>query len=314
MLGFVIRRLLALIPLLLIVSFLVYALVLLVPGDPARNLLGLRATPAQVDAKRHELGLDKPFVSQYGSWLDHAAQGDLGDSWFRNSHVASEISERFPVTFSMALGAIVLTILLGIPAGLLAGTRPGSIWDRIVSVGSSAGIAVPDFWLAITLVIVFAVQLHVLPAIGYVPFSESPVDWATHLYLPWLALGLPGAAAIARQMRGAIIDALEQDYVRTAAAKGLRGRSIVLKHALKNAAIAPVTVIGLTFAYMLGGTVILENIFSINGIGDYFYRALSAQDIPVIQGCILVFALVFLACNLIVDILYGYLNPRVRVA
>lgn len=316
MAGFVGRRLLALVPLLLIVSFLVYALVLLVPADPARGLLGLHATQKQVQEKRHEFGLDKPFLGQYTSWLGSAVQGDLGQSWAKGkgADVAGEIADRFPVTFSMALGGIIITLLLGIPAGLIAGMRPGSVVDRLVSIGASAGIAVPDFWLGITLVIIFAVELHALPSISYVPFGDSPVRWATHLYLPWLALGIPGAASVARQMRGALIDVLQQDYIRTASAKGLRGRSIILKHALKNAALAPITVAGLIFAYMLGGTLILENIFAINGIGDYLYNALSRQDIPVIQGCVLVFAVVFLVSNLVVDVLYGYLNPRVRVS
>lgn len=315
MIGVVVRRVVALLPLLLIVSFLIYALVLLVPGDPARNILGFRATPAQVERKRHELGLAKPFVAQYGTWLSKAVRGNFGNSWYHpTTSVSSELKRRFPVTFSMALGAIVFTLLVGVPAGILAGVKPRSITDRLVSVGSSAGIAMPDFWLGISLVVLFAVKVHALPAIGYVPFTQSPIDWATHLYLPWLALGIPAAAAIARQVRGALIDALEQDYIRTAAAKGLRRRTIVLKHALKNAALVPITVIGLTFAYLLGGTVILEYIFSIPGIGQYFYLALTAKDIPVIQGAVLVFALVFVASNLVVDIIYAYLNPRIRLS
>jgi peptide/nickel transport system permease protein len=217
------------------------------------------------------------------------------------------------VTLSLALGALVIALLIGIPAGIAAGTRPGSILDRLVTLGTSTAIAVPDFWLGIMLVIVFAVKLQALPAIGYVPLTQSPVEWATHLYLPWFALGIAGAAPIARQLRGALIDVLAQDYIRTANAKGLSRPVVVLKHALKNAAIAPVTVIGIQFAYLLGGTVILERIFSLPGLGLYFFDALNAKDLQVIQGVTLVIALIFVLINLLVDVLYAYINPKVRL-
>ena len=312
--SYVARRLLALIPLLLIVSFIVFALSLLIPGDPARVVAGgQKATPAGVERARKKLRLDKPFVEQYGLWLGHAAQGDLGDSFYNHRTVGSEIASRFPVTLSVALGAITITILLGVPLGILAGTRPRSLADRIVTATSSIGLAMPDFWLGMILITIFAVNLHMLPSGGYVGFARSPVEWATHLYLPWIAIGIPGAAGIARQVRGAMIDALEQDYIRTASAKGLRRRAIVFKHALKNASLAPVTVIGITFAYMLGGTVIIENIFSLPGMGSYFYEALIQKDLPVIQGVVLLTALIFVVLNLAVDLLYAYLNPKVRL-
>jgi peptide/nickel transport system permease protein len=171
----------------------------------------------------------------------------------------------------------------------------------------------PDFWVAMILVLLFGVKLKLLPTIGYTEFQDNPIDWATHLYLPWIAMGIPGAAGLARQIRGALIDSLEQDYIRTARAKGLRERVVVLKHALKNASIAPVTVLGISFAYMLGGTVILERIFSIPGLGQGFYDALIRKDLPVIQGVVLLTALIFVAMNLLVDILYSYLNPKVRL-
>ncbi|MGZ4737182.1 MAG: ABC transporter permease [Acidimicrobiia bacterium] len=312
--AYVVRRLLAIIPLLLIISFIVFALSLLIPGDPARTLAGgQKATAAGVARARKKLHLDQPFVNQYGIWLGDAVQGDLGESFFNNRTVGSEIASRFPVTLSVAVGALAVTVLLGVPLGILAGTRPGSVADRIVTVSSSIGLAMPDFWLAMILLTIFAVNLHMLPSGGYVGIASSPVEWATHLYLPWIAIGIPGAAGIARQMRGAMIDALEQDYIRTAAAKGLRSRVIVFKHALKNASLAPVTVLGITFAYMLGGTVIIENIFSLPGMGSYFYDALINKDLPVIQGVVLLTALIFVALNLVVDLLYAYLNPKVRL-
>ncbi len=315
MIGYILRRLASLIPLLLIVSFLVFCLTLLIPGDPARVLAGgQNATPAQVDQVRHQLGLDRPFLSQYWHWLVNALHGNLGYSLFHHDAVASSIASKFPVTFSVALGAMIVVLLIGAPTGVLAGTRPGSIADRIITITSSTMLAVPDFWLAIILIVVFAVNTHLLPAIGYVPFSQSPSQWAEHLVLPWIAAGLGGAATLARQLRGAIADVMEQDYIRTAEAKGLHERYIIGKHALKNAAIAPVTVLGIMFAYTLGGTVILEHIFSIPGLGQYFYLGLTAKDLPVIQGVALVVAVTFAVVNLLVDVLYAYLNPKVRLA
>jgi peptide/nickel transport system permease protein len=313
MAGYIARRLLALIPLLFLISLLVFSLSFLIPGDPARNIAGPHASAQRVVEVRHQLGLDQSVWHQYWHWLTHALSGNLGTSLFTHNTVASEIAHRFPVTLSLALGALVIALLIGIPAGVAAGTRPGGFIDRIVTLGTSAAIAIPDFWLGIMLVIVFAVHLQALPAIGYVPLTQSPVEWATHLYLPWFALGIAGAAPIARQLRGALIDVLAQDYIRTADAKGLSRPIIVFKHALKNAAIAPVTVIGIQFAYLLGGTVIIERIFSLPGLGLYFFDALNVKDLQVIQGVTLVIALIFVIINLIVDVLYAYINPKVRL-
>jgi peptide/nickel transport system permease protein len=312
--GYILRRLLSLIPLILILTALVFALSFLIPGDPARTLAGgLKATPDRVAAVRKQLGLDRPVVVQYGHWLSHLARGNLGRSLLGNETVASEIKARFPVTFSMAIGGMFVTLLIGVPAGLLAGIRPGSLLDRVVTLGTSAAIAMPDFWVAMILIVIFAVKAHVLPAIGYVRFTDSPTQWITHLYLPWIALGLGGAASIARLLRGAMIDVLDQDYIRTADAKGLRQRKIVMKHALKNAALAPLTVLGIQFAYLLGGTVVLERIFAMPGMGQYFFNALFEKDLPVIQGVTIVVACTFVIINLAVDVTYAYVNPKVRL-
>lgn len=313
MTGYVGRRLLAVVPLLLLISAAVFSMTFLIPGDPARTIAGPHATPDRVVAVRHQLGLDHSVLSQYWHWLTHALSGNLGSSLFTHTAVAGEIAHRFPITFSLSIGALLLAVLIGVPAGLAAGTRPGSVVDRLVTLGTSTAIAVPDFWLGIILVILFAVKLQMLPAVGYVGITQSPVDWATHLYLPWFALGIAGAAPIARQLRGALIDVLAQDYIRTANAKGLPGYRVLLKHALKNAAISPVTVIGIQFAYLLGGTVIIEYIFSIPGLGLYFFNALNAKDLRVIQGVTLVVALTFVFVNLAVDVLYAYINPKVRL-
>jgi peptide/nickel transport system permease protein len=312
--SYISRRLLALIPLLLIVSFIVFGLSLLIPGDPARTLAGgTKATPQHVEEVRRQLGLNRPFLLQYWHWLSHAVRGDLGTSLFKNRTVAADIRSRFPVTFSLALGGLVLNILLGVPAGILAGTRPGTLLDRAITFGTSVAIAVPDFWLAMVLVVVFAVKLHALPAIGYVPITDSPSQWITHLYLPCIALGIGGAATVARQLRSSLVEVLDEDYIRTARAKGLGDRLVIGKHALKNASITPVTVLGIQFAYLLGGTVILEQIFSIPGMGQYFFSGLNDKDLPIIQGVTLLTALIFVLLNLAVDVLYAYLNPKVRL-
>ena len=313
MIAYILRRLVAIIPLLVLISFAVFSLTLLIPGDPAREILGPNAPASEVLQLRHQMGLDQPYLVQYWHWLVNVLHGNLGRSIQENTSVSHEIAQRFPVTFSIALGGLAVTILLGVPLGVLAGTRPGSAVDRIVTVTTSTLLAIPDFWLAILLVLFFSVNLKVLPAIGYVPFTQSPLEWASHLLLPWIAVGVGGAATLARQLRGSLADALEQDYVRTAEAKGVRGSVVVLKHALKNASIAPVTILGIIFAYTLGGTVLIEYIFSIPGMGQYFYQALNSKDVPVIQGVTLLVALIFITVNLLVDVLYAYLNPKVRL-
>jgi peptide/nickel transport system permease protein len=305
--------LLAIVPLLVLISFAVFSLTFLIPGDPARQILGPNAPSSAVAQLRHQMGLDQPYFVQYWHWLVNALHGNLGRSIQKNTSVSHEIAQRFPVTFSIALGGLAITILLGVPLGVLAGTRPGSAADRVVTIATSTLLAIPDFWLAILLVLLFSVNLKVLPAIGYVPFTQSPLEWASHLLLPWVAVGLGSAATLARQLRGSLADALEQDYVRTAEAKGVRGSVVVFKHALKNASIAPVTILGIIFAYTLGGTVLIEYIFSIPGMGQYFYQALNSKDVPVIQGVTLLVALIFITVNLLVDVLYAYLNPKVRL-
>ncbi len=313
--SFIARRLLAMVPLLLIITFLVYALVLLVPGDPARTLAGgLHADPAEVVRIRHQLHLDQPLLAQYWRWLTHALHGDLGQSLFQHESVAHGIATRLPLTLSLALGGFVFSILIGLPLGILAGTRPGTVSDRSATAGASIGIAMPDFWLAIILVVVFAVKLHWLPDIGYTKFSSSPLQWAKHLLLPWVALGIGGAATLARQVRGSLIDTLDQDYVRTARAMGVHERRVIWQLALKNALTPAMTILGIQFAYLLGGTVIIEQIFSIPGLGAFVLSAIDTKDVPIVQGVVLLTAVVFVVVNLLVDIMYGVLNPKVRVS
>src|ERR1700677_1533433 len=314
LLNFVVRRLLITFLLLFLISLGVYSLILIIPGNPAIALAGgTKATPAEIAKITAQLHLNEGFFAQYWRWLKAALHGNLGNSLFNNETVSSGIAARFPVTFCVAAGGMIVAILIGLPAGILSGLHQGTARDRLVTVGSSVAVAIPDFWLAMLLIIVFAVKLEWLPALGYTPFTQSPAEWFQDLLLPWLSLGIGGSAVIARQVRGALIDTLDQDYMRTAVAKGLSFRMVVGKHALKNALSPAVTVIGIQFGYLLGGTVIIEQIFSLPGIGQYVLQAISEKDLPVIQGVVLITATAFVLINLIVDVLYGYLNPKIRL-
>jgi peptide/nickel transport system permease protein len=315
LLTFIARRLLVTVLLLFLISLGVFSLILIIPGNPAVALAGgAKATPAEIAKITVQLHLNEGFFAQYWIWLRAALHGNLGNSLFNNETVASGIAARFPVTLSVAAGGMFVAILIGLPAGIVSGLHQGTARDRLVTVGSSIAVAVPDFWLAMLLIIVFAVKLEWLPALGYTPFTQSPAEWFQDLLLPWLALGIGGSAVIARQVRGALIDTLDQDYMRTAVAKGLSFRMVVGKHALKNALSPAVTVIGIQFGYLLGGTLIIEQIFSLPGLGTYIIQAIEEKDIPEIQGVVLVVATAFVLINLAVDVVYAYLNPKVRLS
>jgi peptide/nickel transport system permease protein len=314
MVGFALRRLLALVPLLLVATFLSFGLILLLPGDAVTTIAGENATPEQLDEIRAELGTDRPVVVQYVDWLGGAVRGDFGNSLiFSSRSVGEEIRTRFPLTLSVTLGAIGIGAVLGGVAGIVAGVRPGRRTDRVISLLTSLAIGLPSYVVALFLVVVFAVNLGWFPSRGYVPLSEDPWEWFRHLVLPWIALGLPASASIARQVRGALVDTMEEDYVRTARAKGLSPVQVVGKHALKNASMPAITVLGIQFAYLLGGTVIIESIFSINGLGRMIATAVSGRDVPVIQGVTFLMAVIFLLVNLVVDVLYAVVNPKVRL-
>ena len=312
--AYLVRRILIALPVLAIISFAVFGMTYLIPGDPARVLVGDHATPEQYATIRHSLYLDRPFLSQFFHWIGNALTGNFGTSIQYHSHVGSDITSRLPVTLSLAVGALFVTVLVGVPLGVAAGTRPGSLIDRTVAIGTSVGLAVPDFFIALLLIVAFAVHLHWFPAISYVNLTDSPTQWAYHLVLPWIALGIGNASTLARQLRSAMADAMEQDYVRTARAKGLSRAMVTYKHALKNASIAPLTVLGIQFAYLLGGSVIIEVFFGLPGIGNYYYLGLFNKDLPVIQGVTLLVAFTFIAMSIVVDAAYAFVNPKVRLA
>jgi peptide/nickel transport system permease protein len=312
--ALLLRRLLSLIPLLLLVSFGVYLLVALVPGDASVTLAGGQsATPERIAAVRSQLHLDEPLVEQYGRWLGGAVHGDLGDSLFSHVPVSEDIADRVPITVGLVFASLVVGLLFGIPIGVVSALRPGRAVDGAARAGTSVALAIPNYWLAIELVVLFAVTWKWLPPSGYVKFTDDPVEWLRHITLPAIALGVWSAASLARQLRASLIDALDSRYVRTAWAKGAGTTRVVLKHAMKNAAIPVVTVLGLQIGFLLGGTVIIEQIFSIPGLGPYFIRGVTALDVPVIQGVAIVFVLFTVVLSLLVDISYGLLDPRVRV-
>lgn len=313
MLQLIIRRLFIMIPVLFLVSLMVFSLILLVPGDPAVTLAGENATEEQIEATRERLGLNDPVIEQYGRWVSNAAQGDLGESLFSSQKVTDAITQRLPATLSLAAGAIVLSILIGLPAGILAAIFRGRWPDRAIGLGAASALAMPNYFVAMLLILFFAIWNKVLPATSFIPLTEDPWEWLKHLILPWITLSLASAAVITRQLRSSLIGVLGQDYVRTARAKGLRGRSVILKHASKNAAIPVVTVIGTQIAFALGGSVIVEQVFGIAGVGNLAVTSVLKRDLPMIQGIVVMATLLVLFCNLLVDLAYGYLNPKVRV-
>jgi peptide/nickel transport system permease protein len=314
-LGLIVRRLVALIPLLLIVSFVVFSLTYLLPGDPATTIAGgENASPQEIVRVRHEYGFDDPLIQQYGRWLKKAVVFDFGESELDHKSVSSQIADKLPTTLSLALCAMAVGILIGLPLGIIAGTKPGSARDKFGAGVASLGIAVPNFFLGMILIIVFAINLGWFPAIGWDKFQNDPRGWLQHVVLPAVALGVWAAASLARQVRSSLIDTLDTNYIRTAWAKGAASRRVVGKHSLKNAAIPAVTVLGLQLSVLLGGTVVIENLFSIPGLGGYLLAAIYNNDIAVIQGVTITFVLIFVVVNLLVDISYGYFNPRVRVS
>lgn len=312
MLQLVVRRLLALVPLLFLVSLIVFSLVLIIPGDPAITIAGENATEAQIEATRDRLGLNDPLIVQYGRWAGNAIQGDLGTSLFSSRSVAGAIAERFPVTLTLTAASLAIALMISIPAGIAAATRRGTWVDRASTFGASLGVAMPNFWLGLVLVLVFALWNPWFPATGYVPISEDPVRWLRHITLPALTLGTAAAAETTRQLRSALSDVLQQDYIRTARAKGLPGWLVTFKHGLKNAAVPVVTVIGLQVSLLLGGSVIVEQVFGIPGLGQLAIRAVLERDIPMIQGIVVATTVTVLFVNLLVDLTYGWLNPKVR--
>jgi peptide/nickel transport system permease protein len=312
MLSYVARRLLQLPLLLLFASLIVFSLMHLAPGDPVPLMLGDYADPEAQAALRHELGLDRPLPVQYLSWLGNALRGDLGFSVANRQDVLGEIVARLPNTLALATLAMAWAVAIAIPIGIIAAVRQNS-WVDYLSMGFAlGGISVPNFVLALFLIMLLAVQLRWLPISGGPAVTKDPLGAVKFLIIPALALGARASGVVARMLRSCMVEVLHQDYILTARGKGVGNQRIYWRHALKNAFIPTLTVLGINFAYMLGGSVVIEQIFSLPGIGGYLMQAVLGRDFPVIQGVSLCVALVFIFMNLITDIMYSYLDPRIR--
>jgi peptide/nickel transport system permease protein len=295
------------------VATLVFFIVRLVPGDPIAAMLFDTGDAAAVEQLRHKLGLDAPLYVQYAKWFWLMFQGDLGNSIY-GSHipVAQEIVEALPRTLSLASLGFLIALVIAVPAGLIAATRRGSWADHAVTTAAFLGLSMPDFWTGILLIILFAATLRWLPAIGYVPLSGGFWPWLSHLILPAVAVGTTFSAIIARMIRSAMLEVLKTDYMRVARAKGLTKSTLILRHAFPNALIPVVTVMGIAFALLMAGAVVVENVFAIKGLGRMLIQGILNRDYPAVQGAVLVISAIFVFSNLLVDLLYTVIDPRIR--
>jgi peptide/nickel transport system permease protein len=310
---YLIRRALGAVLVMWAVATLVFFMLRIVPGDPIGAMLFDAGDAAAVEALRHKLGLDAPIYVQYIKWFWLLFQGDFGNSIYGSRvPVAREIAEVLPRTLSLAGLSFLIAIIIAVPAGLIAATRRNSALDHAVTVIAFLGLSMPEFWVGILLIILFAANLQWLPAIGYSPLSEGFWPWLSHLILPAIAVGTTFSAIIARMIRSAMLEVLKTDYMRVARAKGLRRSTLILRHAFPNALIPVVTVMGIAFALLMAGAVVVENVFAIRGLGRLLIQGILNRDYPVVQGAVLVVSAIFVFSNLLVDVLYTVIDPRIR--
>jgi peptide/nickel transport system permease protein len=314
MATYILQRVIQMIPVMVLASIISFSIIFLLPGDPALLILGdqLASDRSVYEAKRAELGLDRPLPIQYLDWLGKTVRGDLGTSTRDRQPVAQGMRERLPVTLQLAGMSMLLAIAIALPAGIISALRPNSKWDIASSLVAFGGIAIPNFWFGILLIYLFAVILRWLPPSGFVPFTEDPIQNLTRMLMPAVTLGLGLSAVLMRQTRSSLLEVLNQDYMTTARAKGLAQKVIVLRHALKNGLIPVVTVLGLQLGLIFGGSVITESIFSIPGIGRWAVDSITTRDFPVVQAVSLVMAVGVLLANLLADIAYAYIDPRIH--
>lgn len=312
MISFIIRRLLLLFPVLIIVGIIVFTLIHLTPGDPAAVMLGRDATSEQKEALRERLGLNDPFHIQFINWFVDALRLDFGESLFIGKPVTEALLDRVEPTGLLTLYSLTLSILIAIPAGVMAAVRANSFLDRLLMVMSISGAAIPSFFFGILLILLFAVVLGWLPSGGYTDFGEDPIKHLKYMLLPTVALGFSAAGLLTRLVRSTMLDVLNEDYVRTAYAKGLPERHVILLHALRNALIPVMTVIGISLAGMLGGAVVVETVFNIPGMGRLLVQSVTRRDFPVVQGAVMTVAAIQVLVMLLIDVLYVYVDPRVR--
>jgi peptide/nickel transport system permease protein len=306
------RRLLSAIPVLFIVSLISFGLMRLIPGDPAASIAGTSATPAQIEQLRRDLGLDEPLLMQLLHYYQGLLQGDFGKSLLLGKGVLAATMERLPVTIGLSLYALVLTLLIGVASGIIAALRQNTWIDQLAMMIAMLGISIPNFFLGLLMIIFFAVQLGWLPSGGYVPFSQDPIGWLRSTTMPAISLALLQAGLLARITRSGMLEVLRQDYVRTARAKGLPERQVILKHALANALIPIVTVVGIIISLLLSGAVVTEALFSLPGMGQLLTQAVLSRDYPMVQGGLLLVTTFLVLVNILVDVLYALIDPRVR--
>jgi peptide/nickel transport system permease protein len=283
-----------------------------IPGDPVRALVGFEGDPQAVELIRKELGLDRPVPVQYVRWLGRLVRGDLGNSIWNHQPVNQLLVHALPRTLSLAMLSFAVALAIAVPAGIISAVKKYSVYDHTLTGVAFLGLAMPDFWVGIVLIIVFAVRLRVLPAFGYEPISAGLWPWLSHLILPAITTGTSFSAILARMTRSALLEVMREDYVRTARAKGLGERIVILRHALRNGLIPVLTVMGIAFALLLAGAVIAENVFAIKGVGRLLIEGILNRDFPVVQGTILMIAAIFVFMNLFVDLLYAVVNPKIR--
>ena len=301
-----------LIPVFIVVAIVAFSILHLIPGNPAALMLGVEATTAEIEAMTKELGLDKPILEQFILWSKDLIRGDFGYSYYINMPVLDIILEKIPVTLSIAILAELVAILLAIPLGVFSAVKHNTFYDQFFMTLAVLGISIPSFWLAIMFILIFSVIFQWFPTQGYVPISEGFVAWIRHLSLPAVALGIRHSALIARMTRSSMLEVLSSDFIRTVRSKGLSENNVIFKHSLKNSLIPVVTVVGLSFTALLGGALITETVFALPGIGRLMLGSIQRRDYPVVQGILIIFACICVFMNLLVDIIYSYLDPRIK--
>lgn len=313
MLKYTLKRLVSSIPTILVVAVLIFSLVRLIPGSPARNMLGEDATEEEVLALEHKMGLDQPIVVQFSRWIGDALRGDLGDSLYYNRPVTEILLERVGPTLLLVAYSMIIASLIGISLGVVAAVTRGKLLDKAAMILSTVGISMPGFWLALNLVILLAVKNPIFPSVNYMPVSEAGLlGTLWYVTLPSLAMGLQRSASIARVTRSSMLDVLGEDYIRTARSKGLGERAVIAVHALKNAANPIMTQIGISIAHLMGGSVVMEKLFNIPGLGRLAFDSITRRDYPTIQGHILFVAVIYVFVNLVVDLCYKLFDPRIK--
>lgn len=309
---YILRRLVQMLFVLFLFSMVVFTVLRLVPGDPVAAQLGLEASQEAYDQLRQEMGLDQPIYIQYGVWLQEISRGDFGTSWRSQQTAISLIQRRFPATIWLTMASIAIGLLVSVPLGIISGARPHSLLAHFATFFSLVGIAMPSFWLGLMLLLTLAVSLHWLPPSGYISPFVDPVMGIKFLLMPAVTLGIGLAAPLTRFLRSGMLDVMNADYIRTARAKGLINRLVIFRHALKNAMLSVVTVFGVLLGSLLGGSIITESVFNWPGIGTLLLQAIQQRDYGIVQGVVLFISLIFMIVNLLVDLTYAYLDPRIR--